>query len=194
MANPAVLKAYSNMVADSTPEFYIEHLKRLRKNGIQPYFALAHVHNLQIVGAARPPGCLHGADERFLQHGGRRRGRLNPLTGWSWFAAHRMVPCGRNQTMFRYSWPLAAFMITLGQHTRAGIEENLWGTDYSRRITSVEMIEKNVRIARELGREIATARRRTSHSEDWDLVQHRSRRRSSISVCRQIAPRARRVF
>ena len=49
-------------------------------------------------------------------------------------------------------------MIALGQHTRAGIEENLWdATKGGKRMTSVQMIEKNVRIAHELGREIATA-------------------------------------
>jgi uncharacterized protein (DUF849 family) len=48
-------------------------------------------------------------------------------------------------------------MIALGQHTRAGIEENLWDTTPGKRLTSVQMIEKHVRIAKELGRPIATA-------------------------------------
>lgn len=157
MANPGVLKAYSNMVADSTPEFYIEHIKRLRKNGIQPYFALAHVHNLQIVERLVRQGVYMGPMNGFFSMVGGGVAGSNPF---DWMELVRRTPHGSvwtYQTMFRYSWPLAAFMITLGQHTRAGIEENLWGTDYSRRITSVEMIEKNVRIARELGREIATA-------------------------------------
>jgi hypothetical protein len=51
---------------------------------------------------------------------------------------------------------LAALCIALGQHTRAGIEENLWTTRKGERMTSVQMIEKHVRIARELGREVAT--------------------------------------
>ncbi len=59
--------------------------------------------------------------------------------------------------MMRYSWPLASFCITLGQHTCAGIEENFWGPRKGERLTSVQMIEKHVRMARELGREIATA-------------------------------------
>ena len=43
------------------------------------------------------------------------------------------------------------------KHTRAGIEENLWDAKKGGpRLTSVQMIEKNVRMARELGREIAT--------------------------------------
>ena len=47
MAKPEVQRAYQNMVADATPEFYIEHLKRLRQHQIQPYFQLAHVHQLE---------------------------------------------------------------------------------------------------------------------------------------------------
>ena len=47
-------------------------------------------------------------------------------------------------------------MIALGQHTRAGIEENLWDTIPGKRLTSVQQIEKHVRMAKELGRKIAT--------------------------------------
>jgi len=58
--------------------------------------------------------------------------------------------------MMRHSWPLAAVCIAFGQHTRAGIEENLWDTTKGKRLTSVQMIEKHVRMAEELGRKIAT--------------------------------------
>ncbi len=47
LENPAMQKAYQNMVADASPEFYIEHLKRLRQHQIQPYFQLSNVHNLE---------------------------------------------------------------------------------------------------------------------------------------------------
>jgi hypothetical protein len=60
-------------------------------------------------------------------------------------------------TVMRHSWPLASMCIALGQHTRAGIEENLWDVRKGERLTSVQMIEKHVRMARELGRDIATA-------------------------------------
>jgi hypothetical protein len=36
MADPKVLRQDAQMGADSTPEFYIEHLKRLRQHRIQP--------------------------------------------------------------------------------------------------------------------------------------------------------------
>jgi hypothetical protein len=61
------------------------------------------------------------------------------------------------QSVFRLTHPLASLMITLGQHTRAGIEENLWTPKKGEHMTSVQMVEKHVRTARELGRAIATA-------------------------------------
>jgi hypothetical protein len=44
---------YAQMVADATPEFYIEHIKRLVKKGIQPYFSLAYIHSLMIMKRVR---------------------------------------------------------------------------------------------------------------------------------------------
>ena len=61
------------------------------------------------------------------------------------------------QTTFRLTHPLAAICIALGQHTRAGIEDNLWNTTKGVRMTTLQMIERHVRMAEELGRPIATA-------------------------------------
>jgi hypothetical protein len=47
--NPKAQAAWSGLWADAGPAFYIEHLKRLRKNGIQPYFMLGYVNQLEIV-------------------------------------------------------------------------------------------------------------------------------------------------
>lgn len=149
--------AFSNMVADATPDFYIEHLKRLKAHGIQPYFALAHVHGLEIVLRLIRRGLYLGPVNGFFSMGGGGTCGANPF---DWMELVRRTPQGSvftYQTMFRLTHPLAAFMITLGQHTRAGIEENLWSTKKGERMTTVQMIEKHVRIARELGRAVATA-------------------------------------
>jgi hypothetical protein len=61
------------------------------------------------------------------------------------------------QTTFRLSHPVAAICIALGQHTRAGIEDNIWNTTKGVRMSTIEMIERHVRMANELGRPIATA-------------------------------------
>lgn len=46
-ASPEIQNAYQNLVADAAPAFYLEHLKRLRSHGIQPYFSVAHIHQLE---------------------------------------------------------------------------------------------------------------------------------------------------
>ncbi|WP_240537242.1 3-keto-5-aminohexanoate cleavage protein [Bradyrhizobium elkanii] len=47
--NPKVQAAWAGMWVDAGPAFYLEHLKRLRKNRIQPYFVPAHVHQLELI-------------------------------------------------------------------------------------------------------------------------------------------------
>jgi beta-keto acid cleavage enzyme len=51
--------------------------------------------------------------------------------------------------------PLTTMAIAMGLHVRCGIEDNLWGRK-GERMTSVEQVEKLVRISRELFRELAT--------------------------------------
>jgi len=51
--------------------------------------------------------------------------------------------------------PMCTMAIALGQHVRVGNEDNLWRRK-GERMTTVQQIEQMVRIARELGREVAT--------------------------------------
>jgi hypothetical protein len=62
------------------------------------------------------------------------------------------------QSMFRLVWPISSLCMTLGQHVRVGVEENLWGARKGERLTSVEMVRKAVRMAGELARPIATGK------------------------------------
>jgi uncharacterized protein (DUF849 family) len=155
VANEQAIWAFSNMVADALPDFYIEHLKRLRQHQIQPYFALAHIHSLEIVERLIRRGLYMGPVNGFFSMVGGGSCGANPF---DWMELIRRTPQGSvwtYQSIMRLSHPLAALMIALGQHTRAGIEENLW-TPQGDRMTTVQMIEKHVRIANELGRKIAT--------------------------------------
>ncbi|MBS1693612.1 MAG: 3-keto-5-aminohexanoate cleavage protein [Actinobacteria bacterium] len=67
------------------------------------------------------------------------------------------VPGGERLSMARERAPISTICIALGQHVRAGIEDNLWGPMKGQRFTTVEMVRKMVSIASELGRPIATA-------------------------------------
>ncbi len=157
VATEEMLWAFSNMVVDATPDFYIEHLKRLKLHGIQPYFALAHIHSLEIVERLIRRGLYMGPVNGFFSMGGGGSCGANPF---DWMELVRRTPHGSvftYQSVHRLSHPLAAIMIALGQHTRAGIEENLWDTTKGKRLTTIQQIERHVRLANELGRKVATA-------------------------------------
>ena len=155
--NPAMLHAMANMVADSTPDFYLENIKQMVQHGIQPYFALGHVHGLELVERLIRKGYYMGPMNGFFSIGAGGTCGANPF---DLMELIRRTPHGSfftYQTTFRLTHPLAAICIALGQHTRAGIEDNLWNTTKGERMTSIQMIERHVRMAKELGRPIATA-------------------------------------
>lgn len=156
MADPKVMWQYSQMVADATPEFYIENLRRLRENRIQPYFALPHLHSLEIVERLIRQGLYMGPVNGFYSMVGGGSVGCNPF---DLMELIRRAPQGSvftYQSMFRLVYPISAVCIALGQHVRAGIEENLWGPVKGQKFTTVEMIRKMARIAEELGRPLAT--------------------------------------
>jgi len=155
-ANPAMIHAMANMVADSTPDFYLENIKQMVHHGIQPYFALGHVHGLELVERLIRKGYYMGPLNGFFSIGAGGACGANPF---DLMELIRRTPHGSfftYQTTFRLTHPLAMICIALGQHTRCGIEDNLWTTKKGERMSTIQMIERDVRIAKELGRPIAT--------------------------------------
>ena len=78
--------------------------------------------------------------------------------------------------------PINMMAIAMGLHVRCGIEDNLWRQDRAGKMTSVQQIEQLVRIARELGREVATGKEaREIYQDRRVLQQHRrdARRRTA---------------
>jgi uncharacterized protein (DUF849 family) len=155
LENPKVAEAWVGLWADAGPGFYIEHLKRLRKNGIQPYFMLAHVHQLEIVERLIRKGLYAGPlNHCLVAIGGGTAGR-NPF---DWMEYLRRSPHGSTlafENNMRVVVPMATVAIALGVHVRVGIEDNLWRKK-GERFTSVQQVEQMVRLAREIGREVAT--------------------------------------
>jgi uncharacterized protein (DUF849 family) len=156
LADPAYWNAYREMTIPSGPNFVEEHLKRLQANGIQPHFMLGDVGQLESV-------------ERLI----RRGVYTGPLVlNWVAIGGGFDGPHPRNMMEFinrcpdgsvltiegtmRHELPLTTMAIAMGLHTRVGIEDNLWGKR-GERVGSVKQIEQQVRIARELHREVATA-------------------------------------
>jgi uncharacterized protein (DUF849 family) len=154
--NPHVQAAWAGMVVDATPAFYLEHLKRLKVHGIQPYFVPAHVHQIEMIERLIRAGVYMGPLNMALAgYGGGTLGR-NPF---DWMEMIRRTPQGAIATFWssmRGLISLSAMAIVLGQHVRVGNEDNLWGAD-RKRATSVKQIEGAVRLAKEFGRKVATA-------------------------------------
>jgi len=154
--NPAVCQAWSEMVIDATPSFFIEHLKRLRANGIQPYFMLAHIAQLETVERLVRRGDYMGPlNHCYVAIGGGAAGR-HPADLLE-FALR--TPDGAvltNESLMRTMHPTNAIAIALGHHVRVGIEDNLWSPRFEK-MSTVQQIEWCVQQARHLGRDIASA-------------------------------------
>ena len=104
--NPAMLHAMANMVADSTPDFYLENIKRMVQHGIQPYFALAHVHGLELVERLIRKGYYMGPMNGFFSIGGGGMCGANPF---DLMELIRRTPHGSfftYQTTFRLTHPV----------------------------------------------------------------------------------------
>ena len=156
LCNEDAMHGISNMVADSTPDFYIEETKLCVEHGIQPYFALPHIHGLELVERMVRRGEYMGPMNGFFSTGGGGICGANPF---DLMELVRRTPHGSfftYQTTFRLTHPISMMMIALGQHTRAGIEDNLWDVKKGVRMNTIQMVEKHVRMAREIGRDIAT--------------------------------------
>jgi len=70
----------------------------------------------------------------------------------------RRVPDGAVLTvesLMRTVTPICAIGIALGLHVRVGAEDNFW-RGKGERFTTVQQVEQMVRIAREIGRDVAT--------------------------------------
>jgi uncharacterized protein (DUF849 family) len=156
LANPATHSAYQDMVDDAAPSFYVEHLKRLRARGIQPYFSLAHIHHLEELEHLIRAGVHMGPVNHTLTAiGGSGHCGRNPF---DFIEYVRRSPAGSVMTMesiWRTVAPFAAMSIALGVHIRCGIEDNIWSRR-GERMTSVQQVDQIVRLAKELRRSLAT--------------------------------------
>jgi uncharacterized protein (DUF849 family) len=146
----------ANLVADSTPDFYLEEIKLCVEHGIQPYFALPHIHGLELVERLIRRGYYMGPMNGFFSTGGGGILGANPFDLMELVRRTPQGSCFTYQTTFRLTFAISMMMIALGQHTRAGLEDNLFNVKKREYMTSVQMIEKQVSMAREIGRDIAT--------------------------------------
>ena len=154
--NPAVCKAWSDMVVDATPTFYLEHLKRLREKDIQVYFMLANTAQLETVERLIRRGQYMGPlNHCYVAIGGGASGP-DPFAMMDYIRRSPQGGVLQIEGIMRNGPPMMAMAIAMGLHVRVGIEDNIWRRR-GERFTSVAQVEQMVRMARELGRDVATA-------------------------------------
>jgi uncharacterized protein (DUF849 family) len=156
LEDPKVQAAWAGMVVDSTPAFYLEHLKRLKAHGIQPYFPVAHVHQYEIVERLIRSGVYMGPlNVALAAYGGGTLGR-NPFDVMHFL---ERIPQNAVPTIWssmRGNHTLQAMGVILGLHVRVGNEDNLWGANRERS-TSLQQINGAVNVCKMFGRRVATA-------------------------------------
>jgi uncharacterized protein (DUF849 family) len=154
IAKPDYYAAYRDMVVEAGPDFYLEHLKRLHANGIQPHFQLATLAQLETVERLIRSGVYTGPLVlNYVAIGGGFSGR-HPADLIEFV---RRVPDGAVLTIessMRAVAPMNAIGIALGVHVRVGNEDNLWARK-GERMSSVKQVEQMVSIADTLGRDVA---------------------------------------
>jgi uncharacterized protein (DUF849 family) len=156
-ARPAVYEAYREMTVPAGPGWVEEHLKRLQAVGIQAHFQLANIAQLETVERLVRRGVYTGPlNLTWVAIGGGFDGP----SPYNMMEFIRRVPDGATltlETLMRSVLPVNTMAIAMGLHPRCGIEDTLWGRK-GEKMTSVQQIEQLVRIARELGREVASGK------------------------------------
>ena len=144
------------MIVPAGPSWVEEHLRRLVASGIQPHFQLTCMPDLETVERLVRRGHYSGPlNLTWVGIGGGFDGP-NPNNFMEFI---RRAPDGSTVTLesvMRNVLPVNVMAMCLGMHTRCGNEDTLYD-QHGNKITSAQQVEQLVRIARELGREVATA-------------------------------------
>ena len=156
LADPALYHAYREMVVPAGPQWVEEHLRRLTASGIQPHFQLTCMPDLETVERLVRRGLYKGPlNLTWIGIGGGFDGP-NPNNFMEFI---RRAPDGSTVTLesvMRNVLPINVMATCLGMHVRCGIEDTLYD-QHGAKMGSVAQVEQLTRIARELGREVATA-------------------------------------
>jgi len=157
LADPALYHAYREMVVPAGPQWVEEHLRRLVASGIQPHFQLTCMPDLETLERLVRRGHYMGPlNLTWVGIGGGFDGP-NPNNFMEFI---RRAPDGSTvtlETLMRHVLPVNVMAMCMGMHTRCGIEDTLYD-QHGAKMTSVQQIEQLVRVAHELGREVATGK------------------------------------
>jgi uncharacterized protein (DUF849 family) len=154
--DPKVQKAWLGMVVDAAPQFYLEHLKRLRAHGIQPYFVPGTVYQYDIIERLIRNGTYMGPlNMAMCAYGGGTMWQ-NPFDLLNFL---QRIPQGAVPTYWsslRGNITVQTLGMILGLHVRLGNEDNIWGANRER-ATTLQQIKNCVELCKRFGRRLATA-------------------------------------
>lgn len=157
LAEPALQHAYREMTVPAGPGWVEEHLHRLQAAGIQPHFQLAGIHSYETLERMIRRGIYKGpVNLTWIGIAGGVDGP-NPFNFMHLVQRAADGICVTSESLLRNVLPINMMSMAMGFHPRVGTEDTL--TDQrGNRMTSVQQIQQCVRIANELGREIASGK------------------------------------
>ena len=131
--------------------------KRMIENNIKPEYECFEMGHLETVLNMARKGQVPGAPMQFNFVLGVPGCTGATVPNLCWLV--NAIPAGSTWTVTgigRHAFPMAAAAIAMGGNVRVGFEDNLYLEKGRLAKSNGELVEKVVRIARELGREIAT--------------------------------------
>ena len=157
LGRPELSDTYREMTVPAGPAWVEEHLRRLQAAGIQPHFQLSSIPQLETVERLIRRGVYTGPlNLTWVGIGGGFDGP-NPYNIMNFIQRVPDGACLTLETLMRSVLPVNTMAIALGLHSRCGNEDTIWGR-VGEKFTSVQQIQQLVRIADELGRDVATAK------------------------------------
>ncbi len=158
LEDPVVYNAYKEMTVPAQPGWAEEHIKRLTAAGIQSEFQCYNQNSFESVERLMRRGVYKGplVCNWVAIGGGMDSPNVYTLANFL-----RGVPDGAVVTVessVLNTLPVNMMGIAMGLHVRTGTEDNLWNQTRTAKIGTAKQIEQLVRISKELGRPIATAK------------------------------------
>jgi uncharacterized protein (DUF849 family) len=158
LADAATYQAYREMVVPAGPGWVEEHVRRLRASGIQTHFQLANTAQLDTVERMMRRGTFMGPLILTWVAIGGGFDAPNPYSMANFIRACPDGAVLTLETSMLNVLPLNTMAIAMGLHVRCGNEDNIWTQRRDAKMPSVRQVEQLVRISRELGRDVASAR------------------------------------
>jgi uncharacterized protein (DUF849 family) len=145
------------MTVPAGPAWVKEHLRRLRASGIQPHFQLTGMHALETLDRmVRKGDYLGPLNLTWIGIGGGFDGP-NPFNFMDFIRRAPDGACLTAESLLKNVLPFNMMSMAMGFHPRCGIEDTIID-QHGKRMTSVEQVKQLVRVAKELGRDVANGK------------------------------------